>query len=436
MSSTSPDAPETVQPPLTQTTYVRTASGEDDPPAPLKGVTRLLAWIIPANFAIFVIWGAVPGILLQAQLMAMFPDEKVQVANIAIVMTIGALGAMIAQPAAGQLSDRTRSKFGRRAPWIIGGAVVGGIALIILGFMNNLVGIILAWTLIQVAYNFAQGPLSAILPDRVPVARRGTFAALSGIGLMLGALGGQIIGSQLAHTISLAYVIFAVFAVVVLVGFVVANPDRPSTNFENEPFSFGEFLRTFWVNPVKHPDFFWAFTGRLLLYTGYFAVTGFQLLILKNYLKVPDPFAVIPLLGILSLVGVLVATVLSGPLSDRVGRRKPFVFASSLVMGLALVLPWVWPTYTSWLIMTIVIGFGFGMFQAVDTALMSQVLPSAKNFAKDLGVVNIAATLPQTFAPGVAGAIVLAFGYEALFPIGIVLSVLGAVSVWFIKSVK
>ncbi|MGQ7312820.1 MFS transporter [Microbacterium arabinogalactanolyticum] len=435
MSSTSSDAPE-LRPPITETTFVATASGEDDPPAPLKGVRRLLWWIVPANFAIFVIWGAVPGILLQAQLIAMFPDEKTQVANIAIVMTIGALGAMIAQPAAGQLSDRTRAKSGRRAVWIVGGAIVGGIALIVLGFMNSLIGIIVAWTLIQVAYNFAQGPLSAVLPDRVPVARRGTFAALSGIGLMLGALGGQIVGSQLAHTITLGYVIFAAFAVVVLIGFVIANPDHPSTNFQNEPFSFGEFLRTFWVNPVKHPDFFWAFTGRLLLYTGYFAVTGFQLLILKNYLGVKDPFAVIPLLGILSLAGVLIATVISGPLSDKVGRRKPFVFGSSLLMAVALVVPWITPSYTSWMIMTVISGFGFGMFQAVDTALMSQVLPSAKNFAKDLGVVNIAATLPQTFAPGVAGAIVLAFGYGALFPIAIVLSVLGAISVWFIKSVK
>lgn len=435
MSSTSSDASE-LRPPITETTFVATASGEDDPPTPRKGVRRLLWWIIPANFAIFVIWGAVPGILLQAQIIAMFPDEKTQVANIAIVSTIGALGAMIAQPAAGQLSDRTRSRFGRRAPWIIAGAIVGGIALIALGFMNNLVGIIVAWTLIQIAYNFAQGPLSAILPDRVPVARRGTFAALSGIGLMFGALGGQIIGSQLAHSITLGYIIFAVFAVVVLLGFVIANPDHPSLNFQNEPFSFGEFLRTFWVSPTKHPDFFWAFTGRLLLYTGYFAVTGFQLLILKNYLGVKDPFSVIPLLGILSLVGILIATVVSGPLSDKVGRRKPFVFGSSLLMAVALVFPMIAPSYTSWMIMTVISGFGFGMFQAVDTALMSQVLPSAKNFAKDLGVVNIAATLPQTFAPGVAGAIVLAFGYGALFPIAIVLSVLGAVSVWFIKSVK
>ena len=107
-----------------------------------------------------------------------------------------------------------------------------------------------------------------------------------------------------------------------------------------------------------------------------------------------------------------------------------------MVTGLALIVPWVSPTFQSWLIMTFVAGLGFGMFQAVDTALMSEVLPSAKSFAKDLGVVNIAATLPQTLAPGVAGAIVLAFGYAALFPVGIVLSLLGAFAVWPIKAVR
>jgi MFS family permease len=429
-------APAEQVPPLTETTFVATASGSDDPPAPLKGVRRLLGWIIPANFAIFVIWGAVPGILLPAQVIAMFPDEDTQVANLAIITTIGALFAMIAQPAAGQISDRTRSKFGRRAPWIIGGAVLGGIALVALGLMNSLVGLIVAWVFVQIAYNFAQGPLSAILPDRVPVARRGSFAALSGIGLMAGALGGQILGSQFAGSITLGYIVFAAFAVVVLIGFVAANPDHPSTNFAHEPFDFVEFLKTFWVNPIKHPDFFWAFMGRLLLFSGYFAVTGYQLFILIHYLKVEDPYAVIPMLGIVGLVGTIIATAVSGPLSDKVGRRKPFVFGSSLVMGLALILPWVWPTFESWLIMTAILGFGFGMFQAVDTALMSQVLPSAKSFAKDLGVVNIAATLPQTLAPGIAGAIVLAFGYAGLFPVGIILAILGAVCVWFIKSVK
>lgn len=436
MSSIPSDAPDEVRAPLTETTFVATASGEDDPPPPVRGLPRLLGWILPANFAIFVIWGAVPGILLPHQIELLYPDEKQKVAYFAIVATIGALCAMIAQPAAGQISDRTRSKYGRRAPWILLGALAGGLSLVGLAFANSLVGIVIGWCLVQVFYNVAQGPLSAVLPDRVPVSRRGTFATLFGIGLMAGALGGQIVGAMLFDNLVMGYVFFAGFALLVLTLFVVFNPDHPSTNFAREPFRLGDFLRTFWVNPVKHPDFFWAFTGRLLLYTGYFGVTGYQLYILGDYLGVENPNTVIPVLGMVGLVGTIVATIISGPLSDRIGRRKPFVFGSSVVMGVALALPWIWPTYTSWLVMTAIIGFGFGMFQAVDTALISQVLPSAKSFAKDLGVVNIAATLPQTFAPGVAGAIVLVFGYAGLFPVGIVLSILGAFCVWFIKSAR
>lgn len=421
--------------PMTENTFVATAAGNDDPPAPIKGLRRLMVWIIPANLGVFLIWGAVPGILLPAQVALLFGEED-KLANLTIVATIGAFAAMIAQPIAGQVSDRTRSRFGRRAPWIMLGALAGGLALVGLAFANSLVGVIVAWTLVQICYNVAQGPLSAVMPDRVPLKRRGTFAALSGIGLMLGAIGGQIVGSLFFNSITVGYIVFAVFAVVILALFIVFNPDYPSTRIEPGRFDFREFLGTFWVNPVKHPDFFWAFTGRLLLYTGYFAVTGLQLYLLTDYFGVERPEQVIPLLGLLSLVGILVSITVSGPLSDKVGRRKPFVFASAAVVSLAFLLPWMWQDVTAWMIMTFIAGFGFGMFQAVDTALMSEVLPSAKSFAKDLGVVNIAATLPQTLAPGLAGAIALSFGYAALFPVAIVLGILGALAVWPIKATR
>ena len=415
--------------------FIEDAAGNEDPPAPIKGVRRLLAWIIPANFGIFLIWGAVPGILLPAQIAAQF-GEADKVANLTIVATIGAFCSMLAQPIAGQISDRTRSRFGRRAPWIFIGSLAGGLALVGLAFANSLVGVIIAWSLVQITYNIAQGPLSAVMPDRVPLNRRGTFAALSGIGLMVGAIGGQIVGSMFLGSIAAGYVTFAVFSLVILTLFIIFNPDYSSKEVEREPFKLGDFLRTFWVNPIKHPDFFWAFTGRLLLYTGYFAVTGFQFFLLTDYFGVEKPGEVIPMLGLISLAGILIATAVSGPLSDKLGRRKIFVFASSVVTGIAFLLPWVWPDITAWMIMTFISGLGFGMFQAVDTALMSEVLPSAKSFAKDLGVVNIAATLPQTLAPGVAGAIVLSMGYAALFPVAIVLSIIGAFAVWPIKAVK
>jgi len=413
------------------------ADGTDEPRPLVRGtVRRLLGWIIPANMSIFMLWGAIPGLLLATQVQQV--DEANKVGNLAVVTTIGAFAAMLAQPIAGQVSDRTRSRFGRRAPWMVAGVLIGGLALVGMGLANTIAQIAIAWVIVQVAYNFTQGPLSAILPDRVPRAARGTFSALAGLGAMLGALGGQIVGSMLLSNIPAAYVVLAGTAIVVIVLFVVFNPDHSSTELAREPFSVVEFLKTFWVSPVQHPDFFWAFTGRLLLYTGYFAVVGYQLFILQDFIGLGDAAgSVIPIFGLASLAGIVVSTLVSGPLSDKLGRRKIFVFLSSVVTGVAFLVPLAMPTFEGWLIFSVVSGLGFGMFGAVDTALMSEVLPSAKSFAKDLGVVNIAATLPQTLAPAVAGAIVLAFGgYAALFPIAILLSVLGAFAVWPIKAVR
>lgn len=412
--------------------------GLRDPLPPVTGtLRRLLGWIIPANISIFVIWGAVPGILMPLQVAGIDPDNKVF--NLAVIATVGSLAAMIAQPIAGLLSDRTRSRFGRRAQWMIGGTLVGGLALVGMAFANGLVQIAIAMTIVQIAYNFTQGPLSAILPDRVPRSARGTFSALAGLGAMLGALGGQIIGSMFASNIGVGYFFFAGLSLVTITLFVVFNPDHPSVDRDREPFSLSVFLHTFWVSPIKHPDFFWAFLGRLLLYAGYFAVVGYQLYILEDYIGLGRDGAVaaIPLFGLISLAGIIVSTVICGPLSDRVGRRKVFVFTSSVVVGIAMVIPAVIPTFLGWALFTAIAGLGFGCFSAVDQALMSEVLPSEQSFAKDLGVVNIAATLPQTIAPALAGSVILLFGgYFALFPIGIALSLLGAFAVWFIKAVR
>ncbi len=437
VSATLPDLTGPIVDPAVPVDPIPAVDGPIDPPPPVKGLKRLMWTIIPANFAIFMIWGAVPGILLPQQVTLAFGTEnQANVANLAIISTIGAFAAMIAQPIAGQISDRTRSKFGRRAPWIVIGSLAGALSLVGLAFANSLVGFIIAWTLVQVCFNFAQGPLSAIMPDRVPLNRRGTFASLTGMGLFLGALGGQVIGSLFFENISVGYFIFAAFSVLMLIAFVLINPDYPSTDINPEPFNMKEFLGTFWFNPVKHPDFAWAFLGRLLLYAGYFSVTGYQLYLLQNYFHVEQPQKIIPILGLLSMVGMVISTVVSGPLSDKIGKRKPFVFGSAAFVSLAFLIPWFWQDITAWMIMTFIAGFGFGMYQAVDTALISEVLPSQDSYAKDLGIVNIAATLPQTLAPAIAGAIVLTFGYSGLFPVAIILGLLGAVAIWPIKSVK
>lgn len=407
------------------------------PPVDGRALRRLMACIGPAGLGIALVWGAVPGTLLALQVQRMV-GEDAKVGTLALVTTVGALVAMVAQPVAGAVSDRTRSRFGRRVPWIVTGVVTGGLALIGMAFTHSTPAMLVFWCLVQIGYNFAVGPLSAVMPDRVPPQKRGLFSTVTGLGSMCGSLLGQIFAAAFENRITTAYVLLATLATTLAVVFVALNPDRPSRSFLQEPFRIREFLRGLLPSPRKHPDFFWVFVGRLCTNLSYFLVFGYKLYILQDYIGLHDEaIDHVPVLALTAVAGLLPSAVISGPLSDRLGRRKVFVVASAALLGCAMFIPFAVPTMTGMTVMAFLVGVGFGCFQGVDTALISQVLPSEKSFGRDLGVVNIAATLPQVLAPAVAGAVVLWLGgYRTLFPLAMAFALLGAMAVLRVKGVR
>lgn len=400
--------------------------------APVK---RLFAFIVPVNISIYIVVGAVPGVLLPLQVQGI--DEANKAANLAVVTGIGAFAAMVISPIAGFVSDRTRSRFGRRAPWLLSGALASGLTLFSMGFANGVIQLVIAWTIMQITLNVMISPLTALLPDRVPAAVRGTFSTFVGIGMMVGILGGQVLGAGLAENIRTAYLVLPGLMIIMVVLLLVFCPDVDSRPRVNEPFSAAMFLRTFWVDPRRHPDFFYGFLSRLALYTGYYVITGYQLYLLQDFIGLgARAIALVPVLGLVNLVAVMASIAVAGPLSDRIGRRKPIVITAALVMSMAMLVPLLMPTVPGMLAFTAICSLGFGAYMSVDAALMSEVLPSESTFAKDLGVLNIASTLPQTIGPFLGGAIVVSLGYAALFPVGIVLAIAGALSIVPIKSVR
>ena len=82
-------------------------------------------------------------------------------------------------------------------------------------------------------------------------------------------------------------------------------------------------------------------------------------------------------------------------------------------------------------------GLGFGMYVAVDLALVADVLPNKDN-AKDLGVFNIASALPFSIAPAIAPAILAIGGgsYGVLYAVAGVCAILGAVAILPVKRVR
>ncbi|GAA1326319.1 MFS transporter [Streptomyces sanglieri] len=403
----------------------------------VPGERRLLTGLMANSVVLYAVYGAVPSVLLANLVADVDPGSKST--SLGIISAIGAFGAMLANPIAGALSDRTHGRFGRRAPWMAGGALLGGLALIAVGAGNGLLWICVAWTLAQIFLNGLQAPLTAVIPDRTPEGRRGLFSSAAGLAQMLGATVGTAVAAGFADALGLGFAVFGVLVILGTAVFLLLNREPAAAAPQGEPFRWKTFLAGFWVSPRRHPDFAWAFLGRFLLILGYYCVFSYQLYVLDDYLGLTRDRAndLVPLLSLAMLPGMIVMIVVSGPWSDRVGRRKPFVIAASLGMAIALTLPLVLRSEASMFVYAVLSGCAFGMYMAVDTALMTQVLPRPDEAAKDMGVLNIANALPQALAPAVAaGVIGLVGGYRSLFVTAILLVVLGALSIVPIRSVR
>lgn len=399
---------------------------------------RLLPSLGITSLVLFATYAGLISVLLPIQVTSI--DAAHKVGNLAIVTTVSFVFTLFAQPIVGAFSDRTRSRMGRRAPWMIIGAAVAAIFLIGLGSLTSILWITVFWVVIQVSLNALQGPLSAITPDRFPRSRRGVASAMIGIGTMVGGTVGVVLASQLAKNVGIGYTIFGVAVLVVSLLFVVFNRDFSSKEAVYPPFSWKRFVSGFWINPRTNPDFAWAFAARFLFILGYFVTVTYQLFILTDYIKLSlgDATAAIATLSIASLITTLVSISLAGWLSDKLGRRKVFIYIASVLMIIGLAAPLVMPTVTGMLVMSAVNGFGFGLYMACDTALMTEVLPGGGVAAgKDLGILNVATNIPQALSPVIAAVLIGSFGgYPALFIFAMIAVALAAIVLVPIKSVR
>ncbi|WP_353828275.1 MFS transporter [Agromyces sp. SYSU T0242] len=397
----------------------------------------LLFSIWSSQFGISLVYGAVPGVLLALQIEDLAGDDKVAV--LSIFTFLGAIAALLAQPLAGMLSDRTRTRWGSRTPYVLGGTIVVAPILFSMGFIESLAVLGVLYVASEFVLSASQGPLAAILPDRVPENRRGRFSAGLGLGIMLGSVGGTILGSVLADDLVVAYMVLSVLPLAFTATRLFIA--RDSDNRESAPTPASDsarWWRTFFVNPRTHPDFWWAVGSRTLVYTGFFIIQGYALYILSDYIGAGD--AAVDYVGIaaaIAAVCISLTAVPAGLLSDRLGRRKVFVTVASIVMALGLLIPLAAPTVEGYLTMMVVVALAFGTFEAVDTALVTQVLPRSNSFAQDLGVTNVAAIAPQILAPALAGVIVIVTGsFAPLFPVAAVIVVVGGLVVFRVRGVR
>lgn len=357
---------------------------------------------------------------------------------LAVLVLIGVVITVLANAMVAVWSDHTRTEFGRRTPWIVGGGVAT--AVVSLGMAINAgIGVLLFfWCLTQFGYAMLAVPLSAAFGERVPDKFRSRADAYRGIGLTVGQLLGTLSGVLLVQSTGVAIRICALlFLMAGIVTVLVLPRERSSTELRARVIEQQEFFSQYRL-PKGAPNFTRALISRLAMAIGV-ALTGVFLWYIVLYMvcagDVQRAVPVMAAVAVVSFVGGLVATVVLGPIVDRCSdSRIPSVLACGLyVIGLAV--PCVSPTVIGVVVYALLSGFAYVVFDGVSQQLAASVLPDIRSAGKQLAVLNLAGQAGVGVGALIGALAVLTVGvYLVLFPVAVVAVAIAAAEIWSIHE--
>jgi MFS family permease len=405
--------------------------------APTEPVSISFSLLLAAARAVlFLCLVSVGGLLLPLQVEQM--DQANKIAVLGIGSGLAALLSLVSNLVTGALSDRTASRFGRRRPWSFVGSIGCVLALAIMMTAGNVVVLLIGWGCLNVSAYLVFAALNALVPDQVPNRQYGTVSGIVGLALPAGSIVGAIIVGLVLKAANISYALMIAILLVVLIPYSLSLRDKVLPREYISSFDLWIFLKRLWVDPRKQPDFGWAWLTRFLSLLSYYMGFSYFFYYLQDYVHYPRQLIVqgTATLQIIGLLITMVCTLIGGWLSDRFQRRKIFVVIGSVIVALGQLIFGFFPSWTMLLIASSLLGIGFGISTSVFLALITQVLPSAHERAKDLGVFNIANTLPHAVAPVVAALFITQFhSYPLLFVASALITLLSGGLIQRIKSV-
>jgi MFS family permease len=416
---------------------------------PKRRITTLDQFFISCFWLAYNIhWGALIAIVLPNQIAAIVGDANKEFYN-GLVPALGAVVSLLITPIAGALSDRSRSRFGRRRPFMTAGTLINILFLLLIagfGTGSNIWLFLLCYVGIQLGNNLSGGPYAGLIPDVVPPQQRGSASGWLGLMTAIGTLVGALSAGQLIQNGNYwpIYIVIIVALLIMLALTLWGVREQPNT-IDPGAFDVGAFLRSFLLDPKVYRDFYWVLITRGLVTMGIFSVFTFFQYFLQDVIKVANPAEQSSyLIGIIIVAGIP-TSLIAGSLSDRYGR-KPMVYISGGLMALASIIfiaVALAPSLAFTYVVGALFGIGYGAYQAVDWALAIDVLPGGEDAAKDMGIWHVALVLPQILAPAITGLILnalksqsLLLGYTVVFILTAIWFVLGTVFVRQIKGAR
>lgn len=337
-------------------------------------------------FGLAFMWNALHPIVLPALLLERVP-ENLKNTYLGAMTFVGLLLAMVIQPLAGALSDRTTTPWGRRRIWIVGGTVVSIGFLAVMARSQTLLGLALGYILLQIASNAAHGPAQALIPDLVPAERHGLASGIKNLFDMSGLVVTSLAAGRLMENGN-SVLAFGIIAGVLALAAALTVLTTREQRFLPEKAAAAPRTPLLQPGLSHYPVYGRLLVARFMVLLGVYVVQSFAQYYIRDWLGISNPALVTG--NLMAAIGVTITLFVfpAGWLSDRVGRWSLNVAAGALAaLGIGLLV--FARSVTAVYVFGGLIGIATGTFLSVNWALATDMIPKAEG-GKFLGFTNLA----------------------------------------------
>jgi len=387
-------------------------------------------------FAGNALWEAVLTVILPFLVLQDVGDARKAVA-LSLLSTVGTLLASIVHPLAGWASDATRTRFGRRRPYLLAGGIVAAVGLIWMAVGRGYAELVAAILLLQLGYNVAVAAYQAYIPEIAPAEGRGKASGflglMSSVGALLGAIGAAVLVHGSTYRFLLAFLAALLLAAIAVT--IWGLPEAPPVERTAPPAVAERGTRL-----GRYRDFLWVVVTRALVMLAFYTLLTYLAYYLQDVQHLANYATDTSYVVAVTILAAAGSTLWAGRRSDAVGRRA-IVCGAGALMGVAAAGFLFVHGLVPILVVGAVFGVGYGAYLSVDWALISDVLPDAAGIARDMGIWGLAITVPQVLAPLIAGAFFLLLpggtaAYSWIFGLTCIYALVGSALVWQVRGVR
>ena len=369
--------------------------------------------------------------------MVLRPDDKETA--LSVLMMLGGAVMVVTSLITGTLSDRTRSRWGRRMPWILAGSALCALCLVIAPFAPSYSLLLLMWAVFQMSMAFVTNNLLTVGPDVAPPKQYGTISGVLGATYTLGLVMGTVIASAL--DIRTAYLATALVLVATTLQMIFGSGLRVILRAEQQALSSRMLPESTSSNSSANPrthsyrDYWWVFASRFVIHIGNYTALFYLLYYLADHIGIDDPDTGVMILTVIYAACTVVTSLIGGSLSDQLGKRKVFVIVSSWAVAAATLLMAFAHHMITVVFAAVILGLAWGVFTSVDQALINESLPSEYNRSRDISIMTLTVGITNMVAGGIAAlALHNLGGYPGLYGLCAVVSFIGSLLVIPVRS--